>query len=376
MELKQVLGNTYVMEAQAGTLVFYKTGAHEGILIDTGYAQEDREELIRTFELANIRPKGVIVSHTHYDHAGNAQALKDRYGCPILASLAEAGTAMSVMSYRTAYPAMTPKEIDDMMVGQCYCVDQVILPSERVSFFCGVPFGILPLYGHTPGHIGVVTPDHVAYLADALMSEAVMRASKMPSAVCREDDLKAKKSLHALKCEAYVLAHRGVHTHAQIDELIDKMWPISSNARSWSIPVWKGTCPRRNGCAPFTAGWRCTAGRRSNAPCASAICAASLIIWLTAAAWPSSAGRAFAGIIKNKRAAGKRRLKTLLSGHTELCMLRREGEKNEQRTEQGGAVPGGRSGAAVRCVDGRRRRAGRRAGSCARGRRALCCADF
>ena len=220
MELKQVLGNTYVIDAAAGTLVFYKTGAHEGILIDTGYAKEDREELIRTFELSNMRPKGVIVSHTHYEHAGNAQALKDRYGCPILASLAEAGTAMSVMSYRGAYPAMTPKEIDDMMAGQCYQVDQVIMPRERVTLFCGVPFGILPLYGHTPGHIGVVTPDHVAYLADALMSEEVMHASKMPSAVCREDDLKAKKSLHALKCEAYVLAHRGVYT--QIGDLIDK----------------------------------------------------------------------------------------------------------------------------------------------------------
>lgn len=32
MELKQVLGNTYVIDAAAGTLVFYKTGAHEGIL--------------------------------------------------------------------------------------------------------------------------------------------------------------------------------------------------------------------------------------------------------------------------------------------------------------------------------------------------------
>ena len=220
MELKQILGNTYAIDAAAGTLVFYKTGEHEGILIDTGYAKEDRDELIRLFEFSNVRPKGIIVSHTHYDHAGNAQALKDRYGCPILATLQEAGTACSVMAYRSAYPAMTPREIDEHMAGECYQVDQIIMPQDRLAVFCGAPFGILPLYGHTPGHIGVITPDHVAYLADALMSEEVMYASKMPSAICREDDLKAKKSLKSLHCKAYVLAHRGVYT--RIDELVDK----------------------------------------------------------------------------------------------------------------------------------------------------------
>lgn len=220
MEMKQIIGNTYSIDAAAGILVFYKTGEHEGILIDTGFAKEDRDELIRLFELNNIRPKGIIVSHTHYDHAGNADALRWRYGCPVMATLQEAGTASSVMAYRSAYPAMTPREIDDMMAGQCYTVDQIIMPSERVVMFCGVPFGILPLYGHTPGHIGIITPDHVAYLADALMSEEVMYASKMPSAICREDDLKAKKSLKALKCDAYVVAHRGIYDN--IDELIDK----------------------------------------------------------------------------------------------------------------------------------------------------------
>lgn len=220
MELKYVKGNTYVIEANAGTLVYYKRSAREGILIDTGFARQDREGLVRLFEETGVRPVGVIVSHTHYDHAGNAEYLKRRYGCPIMASLAEAGTAISVMSYRCAYPAMTPREIEDMMADECYSVDEVILPGERVRTFCGVPFGILPLSGHTPGHIGVITPDQVAYLADTLMGEEAMAASKMPSAVCRADDLKAKRSLHALRCGAYVLAHRGVYE--DIGGLIDK----------------------------------------------------------------------------------------------------------------------------------------------------------
>ncbi len=220
MELKHIKGNTYAIDAAAGTLVYYKRSEREGILIDTGFARQDREGLVRLFEETGVRPVGIIVSHTHYDHAGNAEYLKGRYGCPIMASLAEAGTAISVMSYRCAYPAMTPREIEDMMADECYSVDEVILPGERVRVFCGVPFGILPLSGHTPGHIGVVTPDQVAYLADTLMGEEAMASSKMPSAVCRADDLKAKRSLRALHCNAYVLAHRGVYE--EIGGLIDK----------------------------------------------------------------------------------------------------------------------------------------------------------
>ena len=119
MEWNLVKGNTYTVDVTAGTLLFYKTGEHDGILVDTGYAREDREPLIRFFEETGVRPIGIIVSHTHYD-AGNAEHLKYRYKCPILASLAEAGTAVSEMAYRGAYPAMTPREIDDMMAGQCY----------------------------------------------------------------------------------------------------------------------------------------------------------------------------------------------------------------------------------------------------------------
>ena len=220
MEFKQVKGNTYAIDATAGTLVFYKTGEHDGILIDTGYAREDREPLVQLFELSGVRPVGIIISHTHYDHAGNAEYLKYRSPCPLMASLAEAGTASSVMAYRCAYPAMTPEELDQMLGNECFIADQVIMPGQRIAMFCGVPFGVLPLYGHTPGHIGIITPDHVAYIADTLMSEEVMAKAKMPTALCREDDLKSKRSLRALQCDAYVLAHRGVYE--DISDLIDK----------------------------------------------------------------------------------------------------------------------------------------------------------
>ena len=63
MEWNLVKGNTYTVDVTAGTLLFYKTGEHDGILVDTGYAREDREPLIRLFEETGVRPIGIIVSH-------------------------------------------------------------------------------------------------------------------------------------------------------------------------------------------------------------------------------------------------------------------------------------------------------------------------
>ena len=169
-----------------------------------------------------------------------------------------------------------------MMAGQCYQADQIVMPGERVKIFCGVPFGILPLYGHTPGQIGIITPDKVAYLADALMSETVMRGAKMPSAVCRADDLKAKASLRALRCDAYVLAHRGVYS--DIGDLIEKKISlIFWTGQNWYTIACRGRCPRKNGCARCIGVWTCTARRRSNVRCVSATCVRLLIIWPTAA---------------------------------------------------------------------------------------------
>lgn len=123
------------------------------------------------------------------------------------------------MAYRGAYPAMTPREIDDMMAGQCYQADQIVMPGERVKIFCGVPLrhfaAVWPYAGADrhchPGQSGVP-----GRRADERNGDA---RAKMPSAVCRADDLKAKASLRALRCDAYVLAHRGVYS--DIGDLIE-----------------------------------------------------------------------------------------------------------------------------------------------------------
>ena len=86
--------------------------------------------------------------------------------------------------------------------------------------FCGVRFGILQLPGHSAGHIGIVTPDGVAYLGDCLISQSEIDNAKLPTSMFIARDLESKRSLHALDCPAYIIAHKEVLT--DIHDLIDR----------------------------------------------------------------------------------------------------------------------------------------------------------
>ena len=80
--------------------------------------------------------------------------------------------------------------------------------------------GILQLPGHSAGHIGVVTPDGVAYLGDCLIDEEQIAAAKLPTSMFIARDLESKESLRNLRRPAYIIAHKQVLT--DIGPLIDR----------------------------------------------------------------------------------------------------------------------------------------------------------
>ncbi len=52
---------------------------NEGLLVDPG---EDFETIINSFNLDNIKLKGIINTHGHFDHIGAVAELKERYKIP------------------------------------------------------------------------------------------------------------------------------------------------------------------------------------------------------------------------------------------------------------------------------------------------------
>ena len=220
MELKHILGRTWAAEGATALLPVYFLTDRDIVLIDTGYAKLDRPGLTRLIDDNGLRLRGVICSHAHFDHTGNVRYLQQRYGCPAAIQLIEAGISVNPDSYRANYVALTYGKSREYLLEECFPAD-VIIPADAGHLdFCGARFGILQLPGHSAGHIGVVTPDGVAYLGDCLIDEEQIAAAKLPTSMFIARDLESKESLRNLRRPAYIIAHKQVLT--DICPLIDR----------------------------------------------------------------------------------------------------------------------------------------------------------
>ena len=220
MELKHILGRTWAAEGATALLPVYFLTDRDIVLIDTGYAKLDRPGLTRLIDDNGLRLRGVICSHAHFDHTGNVRYLQQRYGAPAAISLIEAGISVNPDSYRANYVALTYGKSRQLFLEECFTADVIIGPEDDHLDMAGARFGILQLPGHSAGHIGIVTPDGAAYLGDCLIDHDQIAAAKLPTSMFIARDLESKESLRALRCPAYIIAHKQVLT--DIGPLIDR----------------------------------------------------------------------------------------------------------------------------------------------------------
>ena len=220
MELRHVYGRTYAAVGATALMPVYKLTDTDIVLMDTGYARLDRSALVNLIEGNGFRLRGILCSHAHFDHTGNVRYLQQRYGCQAAAQIIEAGISVNTEAYRANYVALTYGKSREYLLEECFPAD-VIIPADAEHLdFCGARFGILQLPGHSAGHIGVVTPDGVAYLGDCLIDEEQIAAAKLPTSMFIARDLESKESLRNLRRPAYIIAHKQVLT--DIGPLIDR----------------------------------------------------------------------------------------------------------------------------------------------------------
>lgn len=219
MELRHVLGRTWVAEASTALLPIYRVTDTDIILIDTGYAKLDRAGLTALIEDRGFHLRGIICSHAHFDHSGNVRYLQQRGGAKAAAHIIEAGISVNPDAYRANYVALTYGKSREFFLEECFVADTIIGPEDDFLDFCGVRFGILQLPGHSAGHIGVVTPDNVAYVGDCLIDQQQIDSAKLPTSMFIARDLQSKEFLRRTQYDAYILAHKSVVT--DIAPLVD-----------------------------------------------------------------------------------------------------------------------------------------------------------
>jgi endoribonuclease LACTB2 len=116
-------------------LVGYSVSAYlsNGVLVDTGFPAV-RADVARLLD--ELRPRGVMITHEHEDHAGNVELIVGR-GVPLVASAATLAAVRAVgpigFYRRFTWGAMPPLR-------------------SAVAPFNPAPFALLPAPGHSPDH--------------------------------------------------------------------------------------------------------------------------------------------------------------------------------------------------------------------------------
>lgn len=222
MEMLHVLGNTYAAVGSTALLPIYKLNERDIVLIDTGYAKLDRAGLVNLLDGSGLVPKYVLCSHAHFDHTGNVRYLQERYGAKAILSLIEAGISVNPDSYRANYVALTYGKSRELFLEECFTADRVLRETDTSLELDGRTFGILPLPGHSAGHLGFVTPDGAAYVGDCLISQSEIDGAKLPTSMFIARDLESKAYLKTTDYPVYILAHKEVVRRETLEGLIDR----------------------------------------------------------------------------------------------------------------------------------------------------------
>lgn len=214
-----VKGNTWCIDTKTTMIGVYRLDGRDVVLLDSGSAfQPDESEFVLgVLSEENLNVKAVIATHGHWDHNGNNKALLEKYGCRIYMYGAEAYTSSNVDRLRFQWMPMPFQQMHPLLSRMEALTTDYIPEGETEIEICGSKFGILHTPGHSRSHIAIITEDNVAMVGDAVMTDQVLRHSKLPYAESIAVDFRTKRKLAALQCDRYILSHKGVRDDLRHD---------------------------------------------------------------------------------------------------------------------------------------------------------------
>lgn len=236
--LEQVKGDTWRICTAFSSIPMFRLDKKYAILIDSGLPDEGAGGLFSLLEREGIQVRAILTSHYHLDHSGNHKAFQQK-GAAIYMSLFDAGISNNYMGIKLFNGGDSYKATRYYSRHQFCDADEIIFPRQESVTVEGAEFPIVRLPGHTPEHMGFITPDNVAYLADVIMEDELLESIRIPYVGCCAEDLKSKTKAGGLLCERYILAHNGVCDEVaglaarNIAKLEEKIRIVESQANRW-----------------------------------------------------------------------------------------------------------------------------------------------
>lgn len=203
--LRLIQGRTYYLPGPVniGVYLYPEGGA---TVIDTGLDDESGRRVLKALREADALPlKHIINTHSHADHCGGNAFLQKRTEALTWATPLEAAIITNpylepfYLCGGDPFSALKNK----FLMAKPSRVDRY-LADENPEL---APLTVVPLPGHAPGQVGVLTPDGVLFCADALFSAITLDKYYLPYFAQVRSALATLDKLAAFPADFFVPCH-------------------------------------------------------------------------------------------------------------------------------------------------------------------------
>ena len=219
IKMEIITGRTGSFRIGNCLIITYTLPSGNLILLDSGAKSYD--PLPAYLDERGIRVTGVIHTHLHEDHIANDRLLQQRYGADLYASVSEIRSS--------ADPERVLRELGLAgWMGENY--REMTAPLVFTSFpdrentltIEDCPFRLVPLPGHSTGHTGIITPDGVFCVGDALLSDFSLENARAPFELDMSKAMDSIRRIRREDCPYFAVSHRQVVKQSEIRRLADQ----------------------------------------------------------------------------------------------------------------------------------------------------------
>jgi hydroxyacylglutathione hydrolase len=204
--------------------VFLVSGNGKIILTDTG-APACRDKLLNNLNKNNIKNIDyLILTHSHYDHAGNAAMLRKEFGTKVIinkneVSFLEKGENI-VPQGTIILTRMLVKTLGQVYLSRAKyepCIPDIITDEYFNLNNIGINGYLIHTPGHSPGSQSVIIDDEIALVGDAMFG--IFPGSVFPPFADNTADLiKSWAKLLDTKCNEFHPSHGSMNTRSLLDK--------------------------------------------------------------------------------------------------------------------------------------------------------------
>lgn len=211
VEMKTSNGTEISRLTPARCNIFVISRREKSIIIDSGI-QSDRERIRKAIERKGLKPDAVILTHSHFDHAGNAAWLQESYGAKIIVhatekeALAAGDMPIPGGTYSITKRLSTVGRKVTSIFRYESCSPDITVDTFRDLSDLGFNGYIMHTPGHSPGEMAVVIDDEVAFTGDSVIG-TIPGSPFPPFADDVEELMRSWKKLLDTGCHTFLPGH-------------------------------------------------------------------------------------------------------------------------------------------------------------------------